>query len=177
MTDLDDEALVEQAIEGDTQAFERLVEKHYRRVYASAYRYCGIREDAEEIAHEALIKAARAIQGFRREAEFSTWLCRITFNTAKDFFRRRGNRRDHGVLFDMAACGQSNPGNPEDQVLAAELYRAIAKLPEKQKDAVLLVCAEGLTHAEAAAALEVAETTVSWRVFRARQTLQKALER
>lgn len=177
MTDLDDEALVERAIGGDTRAFERLVEKHYRRVYASAYRYCGVREDAEEIAHEALIKAARAIQGFRREAEFSTWLYRITFNTAKDFLRRPGNRRDNDVLFEVAESQQSNPGKPEDQVLAAELYRAIAKLPDKQKDALLLVCAEGLTHAQAAAVLGVAETTVSWRVFRARQTLQKALER
>ncbi len=177
MTDLEDRALVERAVDGDALAFERLVERHYKQVYAFAYRFCGVREDAEEITHEALIKATKTIRGFKHEAGFSTWLYRITLNTAKDFFRKRGTRRDQNALYQLDESQGSNPGNPEQHVLAAEIYRAVAKLPDKQRGAILLVCGEGLTHAQAADVLGVAETTVSWRIFRARQVLKKLLER
>lgn len=113
---------------------------------------------------------------FGQKAAFKTWLYRITINTAKDFIRKHATKRGYEAAFALEQ-GADNPGSPPEEKLAAQqLYRALDRLPQKQKAAVLLVLAEGMSHKEAARVLNCREATVSWRIFQARKKLKTSLE-
>ena len=168
--------LVELSVAGDAKAFECLVKRHYLTVYKVSYKWCGIREDAEDIAQEVFVKLARKLKTFGQKSSFRTWLYRITVNTAKDLSRKVANKRAYETAFAVERS-MDNPGLQEDERLdAARLYRLLDKLPEKQKMAVLLVLSEGLSHREAAQVLRCPEATVSWRIFQAKKRLKKSLE-
>ena len=169
-----DQNLVERAQGGDESAFERLVSRHYTTVYRTAYRWCGVREDAEDITQDVFVKVARKIGSFAGRASFRTWLYRTTMNTAMDFGRRRSTRRAFSRAWKAEMDGSAeNPGEEAEAV--RELYAAIDGLPPRQKAAALLVWAEGFTHKEAASVLECAEATVSAHLFQARKNLQHLL--
>ena len=176
METISDIKLVELSVAGEAEAFEYLVKRHYLTVYKVSYKWCGVREDAEDIAQEVFLKLARKLKTFGRKSSFRTWLYRITVNTAKDFCRKAGTKREYETAF-VAERSQDNPGSHEDERLdAARLYQSLDKLPEKQKMAVLLVLSEGLSHKEAARVLRCPEATVSWRIFQAKKRLKKSLE-
>lgn len=142
-------------------------------MYKVAFKWCGRREDAEDIAQNACIKLGQNIKNFRFDAAFTTWLYRIVINTAKDYKRKQ---RDELQLFedmDIAAPGQ----NQEDVVMAKQTLAVVAGLPPKLKEAVILVFCEGLSHRQAAEILGCAENTVSWRVHEARKKIEKSLEK
>lgn len=170
-----DMELVDEANRGDAQALEVLFCKHYETVYRLAYRWCGIREDAEDIAQEVFIKVVGKLHTFGKRSSFKTWLYRITMNAAKDSGRKKTRTADHESAFDEER-NQDNPGPREpDAVSASHLMKEISRLPTKQRESVLLVCAEGLSHRAAAEVLGCREKTVSWRVFQARKRLRSAL--
>ena len=162
---------------GDAHAFERLVNRHYTTVYRLSYKWCGVKEDAEDITQEVFVKVAGKLKRFGGKSSFKTWLYRITVNAAKDHIRKQAAKRTYEKTF----AKEHAPGNPnpsqEAHVEAARLMAAIGMLPDKQKAAVLLVFSEGLSHGEAARVLGCPETTVSWRVFQARKKLRKHLGR
>jgi RNA polymerase sigma-70 factor (ECF subfamily) len=145
-------------------------------VYRLAYRWCGTRQDAEDVAQEVCVKIVRKLKTFRRRSSFRTWLYRITVNTARDFLRRRVLRENHNGSLSGAGPAHNPSSPPRDMVLASWIEAALERLPVPQKEAVLLVLGEGMSHAEAARVLGCMEATVSWRVFRARRTLQTLLE-
>jgi RNA polymerase sigma-70 factor (ECF subfamily) len=168
--------LVELSVAGDAKAFECLVKRHYLTVYKVSYKWCGVKEDAEDITQEVLIKLAQKLKTFGRNSSFKTWLYRIIINTAKDYHRKHATKRAYETAF-AAERSTDNPGSQEDEHIdAARLYKSLDKLPEKQKMAVLLVFSEGLTHKEAAQVLRCPEATVSWRMFQAKKRLKKSLE-
>ncbi|MBF0308293.1 MAG: RNA polymerase sigma factor [Magnetococcales bacterium] len=178
MTDPDSEnnLLIHRARHGDRQAFGSLLERHYHQIYRLAYRCCGIREDAEEIAQEVCLKLVRSLGEFRGEAAFSTWLHGLTLNAARDYLRSRRTRwerEDDGLELDAL------PGttlDPERHLLSRLILRCIALLPETLRSAVLLVHSEGLNHRQAGQALGCAEGTVSWRLSEARKRLSLCLD-
>lgn len=171
----DDIELVKLAVDGDTEAFAHLVKKHYMTVYRASYKWCGIREDAEDIAQEVFIKLAQKLKTFTQKSSFETWLYRITINTAKNIHRKHAIKHIHETAFALEQ-GSSNPTPLLDEHLdGVRLYKAHNKLPEKQRSAILLVFAEGLNHREAAQVLNCSETTVSWRIFQARKRLKKSM--
>ena len=167
--------LVDMAKGGSARAMEHLFEKHYISVYNLAYKWCGIKEDAEDIAQDVFVKLVRKLHTFGQKASFKTWLYRIVINTAKDFGRKRSGRHAHETVVDFER-GENNPVRPEKDALeTTRLFAAIDQLPFKQKSAILLVFGEGLSHREAAEALDCAETTISWRIYQARKRLKKSL--
>ena len=165
--------LIEKAASGDRQAFAALVAGRYNFIHAVAWRWCGERQDADDVAQEVCIKLASAIRGFRRTSRFSTWLYTITLNVARDQMRkrRRENWRDADYLREQAVAG----GGHAEEAGSEELWQAVRQLPDKQRDAVLLIYGEGLTHAAAADVLGCAETTISWHVHEARKRLKVLL--
>jgi RNA polymerase sigma-70 factor (ECF subfamily) len=170
-----DATLARLAAGGDADAFEALVHRHYDAVYRLAFRWCRIREDAEDIAQEVFVKLARNMKRFAGRSAFRTWLYRIVVNTAKDFHRSNATRRRHEESLS-AEHRIENPGpSGEEALLARNVVEAVDRLPGKQKSAVLLVLAEGFSHREAAEVLGCSETTVSWRIFMARKKLRKEL--
>ena len=167
---------VAEAAAGCRTAFAALIDRHYDRIYRTAWRFAGSREAAEDIAQDVCVKLATAIRQYRGEARFTTWLHAIVYTTATDFLRAR----QRIVLFapsdlqGLAECGSSE--TPESALIDAQLWLAVRALPGQQRDAVLLVYAEDLTHAEAAVILGCTEKTVSWHLHEARKKLKVRLE-
>ncbi len=175
----DDDALIRAAQSGDADAFEQLLEAHYDTLYRFAYKWSGNRADAEDITQQACMKLARALSSYRFESAFTSWLYRVVVNCAKDWARSQG--RHVGEALDTvteqggsAAVSESN--GVERQAYIWQLLHKLEDLPEGIKETLLLVHAEGLTHLEAAEALDVKESTVSWRLHEFRKRYRLALE-
>ena len=165
--------LVERAAAGDRAAFASLIESRYDFIHAVAWRWCGDRQDAEDVAQDVCLRLGAAIRGFKGASRFSTWLYTITLNAARDQLRkrRRAEWREAAYVREQAVLegGAMEEGNDE------ALWQAVRQLPDRQRDAVLLIYAEGLSHAAAADVLGCAETTVSWHVHEARKRLKVLL--
>ena len=180
---VDDVALVARARAGDRQAFAALVQRHQAAVYRVCYRVLGHRQDAEDAAQEAFLRAYRKLATFRGESAFGTWLLRLAVNVAlNERTRRRGLLRwgrpaESGDEGDRAGVGAA-PG-PEAELLraeaAAQLQRALAALRPEHRTAVVLRDLEGLSYAEVAAVLGIPEGTAKGWVRRGRARLKELL--
>ena len=171
-----DNQLVNLARKGQARALEHLFAKYYLTVYSLAYKWCGVKEDAEDIAQEVFVKLVRKLDTFAQKSSFKTWLYRIVINTAKDFDRKRTSKQTHEATFVLEQHLHNPAAFENEQLESGRLLAAIDKLPLKQKEAILLVFGEGLNHKETSQALGCAETTVSWRIFQAKKRLKKSLE-
>ena len=117
------------------------------------------------------MKLGRAISGFDSRSAFTSWLYRITLNAVRD--HQRGKRRYASRLDEFAVDARHADGPEAEQNLARhELWATVQRLPDKQRDAVLLIYGEERSHAEAAEILGCAEKTVSWHVHQARKKLK-----
>jgi RNA polymerase sigma-70 factor (ECF subfamily) len=174
-TESTDKELVRRAQGGDRAALELLLGRHYRTAYRVAYRWCGTRQDAEDVAQEAFIKVASGLRSFQGNSSFTTWLYRIVVNAANDLHRRNAARArltdEAGRRAATAAATDPSPSGDAERAL-----EAVDTLPEKQRTALRLVCGEGLNHREAAAVMGCPEVTISWRIFQARRKLGKIME-
>lgn len=172
-----DEDLIRAAQTGDADAFERLLEAYYDTLYRFAYKWSGNRADAEDITQQACLKLARVLASYRFESAFTSWLYRVVVNCAKDWARAQGRHAATGLeLAEQASDIASVQDGPEHQTFLWQVLRKLEELPDGIKETLLLVHAEGLTHAEAARILEVKESTVSWRLHEFRKHYRLALE-
>lgn len=170
-----DEDLVRAFVEGDREAFEEIVDRYERRVYAVALRMCGDAETARDVTQEVFISALRSLRSFRGTARLSTWLHRVTVNASLDRLRRR---RDDLPLEETA--GRADPGRgPEEAAVesdrARRVRRAIAALTPEFRAVVVLHDLQDLAYAEVAEALEIPIGTVKSRIHRARMELARLL--
>ncbi len=171
----DDITLAKAAASGDRSAFETLVSRHYETVYRMAYKWCGNQADAEDITQNACIKLARAIGSFRGEAAFTSWLYRLVINTAKDWQRQQRSFNSQKSIFDNKIEAMVLP-QADDAVYAQQVMAGIHQLPDGEKEALLLVVSEGLSHREAANIIGCKESTISWRIHEVRKKLNKLFE-
>jgi RNA polymerase sigma-70 factor (ECF subfamily) len=170
----DDAALLRKAQAGDRAAFGALVERHYRLVYDCAWRRLAHRVDAEDVAQDVMVKLGQTIRSLREPQALRGFLLRLTINAVTDLYRarRRAERRLATYLTDPAL--QRFDDGTEGQL--ASLWSAVRQLPSQQRDAVLLVYADGASHREAAQALGCAEATISYHVHAARKRLKNLLK-
>src|SRR6266545_2041771 len=127
--------LVAAAREGDQHAFEELVKATYADTYTLAYRLLGDEEDARDVVQESYLRAYRGLKRFRGDAQFSTWLYRITANCAATQATRTARHR-HAVLEDDAPLVDDRPAaDPEQRAellsLRGDLEAALAELPPR----------------------------------------------
>lgn len=169
MSEPEDGELVRKARAGDAGAFEMLINRHYERMYAIAFKWTRNPADAQDVTQTACINMARGIRKLLDERTFTTWLYRVVVNAAKDSFRQ--NKRTEALSENNELVSQGQ--NPEEALYTRQMLDEIYKLPEKEKDSILLVFGEGLSHAEAAKVLGCAETTISWRIHKAREFLSE----
>jgi RNA polymerase sigma-70 factor, ECF subfamily len=174
---LDD--LVDAAREGDRRAFEALVRETSAETYTLALRLMGNEEDARDVAQEAYLRAFRSIGRFRGDAQFSTWLYRITANCAATALGRR-NRHRHDELGDDLAMADEHPDHdPEAKAdagaLRERLTGALAELPPRLRSVVVLRDVYDLPHGAIAAELGISETAAKVRLHRARRRLRERL--
>lgn len=166
--------LARRASQGDRDAFGRLVARHYDRIFRLAWRWTGKRAAAEDVAQDTCVKLATAIRSFRGEASFATWATRIAYTTACDHLKAAA--RVHLLPpADVMSLAEMAAETPEDDTLGAELWTQVRQLPGQQRDAVLLVYGEDMSHAEAAAVMGCTEKTVSWHLHEARKRLKVSL--
>ncbi len=185
---LTDGELAARIIARDAGAVRFLLTRNNQRLFRTAWSILGDRAEAEEAVQDAYLKAIAALPGFRAEAKLSTWLTRIVVNEALER-RRRAMRRHNelerqGVSFiesyrEALMRGSQSPQSPEQAVMRAELGKllegAIGRLPAVFRPAFVLREIEGLSVAETAEALGLAEATVRTRIHRARLRLQADL--
>lgn len=168
--------LLEDSQAGDQHAFGLLLRHHDERMRALAWKLLGDRDRMDDALQEAYVKAWRSLRGFRHDAEFGTWLYRITYNACVDELRRSTNLP---APVDWADTGQQPavPGaGPERHAVAADVVvRMLATLPSDQRATVVLVDGEGFDNQTAATMLGVAVGTVASRLSRARATLRAGL--
>lgn len=176
LSSLSDRDLLARHVAGDRgEAFGELFRRHRDRMYAVALRTTSNRELAADAVQEAFISAFRRADAYRGEAAVTTWLHRIVVNACLDRLRReRVPVRRSGDL------GELDLPDRHDHHASAEaridVRDALARLPEGQRLALVLVDMHGLSVAEAAQVLGVAEGTVKSRCFRGREALAGLLE-
>ncbi len=175
MNNQDEQELIKLAKVGDASAFETLVERSYMFVYKTAFHWCKIKEDAEDITQEVFVKLARKIYGFKGSSQFQSWLYRMTINTAKDYVKKRQRDIANQAVFAEHEKLKTSV-NQKEATIGDKIHQLIEKFPKKQKETAFLVFYEGLNHKEAAKALDCAETTISWRVFQMKKKLKQHLE-
>ncbi|MGB4106535.1 MAG: RNA polymerase sigma factor [Alphaproteobacteria bacterium] len=173
MSENDDRELIKRAQSGDTGAFEALVNRHYETMFRMAYKFSGNRQDAEDITQESCLRLARGLHSFKGESAFTSWLYRLVVNTGKDWYRsnNRHPKSDEGLETAQVSA------KSEDQLYAKQVIAAVYDLPEGERDALLLVMSEGLSHKEAGKILGCKESTISWRIHEARKKLGALFEK
>lgn len=169
MTTTDDAALVGRASAGDEVAFELLVRRHTDAVWRLAMGMLRDRGAAEDATQETFIKAHRALGGFRADASFKTWLLAIAHRTCLDQIKRP---KPEIASLDKA---REQRARTADQATRVALELAVAKLPDDERQAFMLVDALGLSREEAAQMVEVPVTTLKSRLARAHTKLVEEL--
>ncbi len=167
-------ALARDAIAGDRAAFGALLEAQYDFVFATAFKWCGNREDAEDVAQDVCVKLSRILKTYDGRAAFSTWLYRVVINAVYDLQRFRMRQNKQAQELKATAMAQMAPSQ-EQSALTSELWAAVRALPDRQRDAMLLVYGEEKNHAEVAQIMDCRESTVSWHVHAAKKALKKLL--
>lgn len=175
-----EEELIARAQAGDRAAFAALVREHGNEVYTLARRLVGDPHLAADVSQETLIRAWRALPSFRGDAAFSTWLHRITVNTA--WTHKRRSRKHAAVSLDEVA-DVAAPYSADDPEVSGELLElrgrlngALRTLPEAQRQVVVLKDVYDWSHAEIAEAMGISVTAAKVRLHRARARLARYLE-
>ena len=177
-----DELLLRRAQRGDADAFEQLMTPLENLIWRVCWHYTGQRETASDCAQEAMIRIWRSLGGYRGECAFESWVYRIAANCSMDAMRKQ--KRDKSESIEPMREAGFDPPDPEpgteEKVIAEErrrkLRECIARLPEDQREALILTQLEGVSYEEAAARLGTSEGTVKSRVNRAKAKLKEWLE-
>ncbi len=175
LEETDDQGLARLASHGDRAAFACIIDRHYGRIFGLAWRFLGERAEAEDLAQDVCIALAGRIRSYRAEARFTTWLYRLVLNGARDRMRsNRSRARATASFAEMDGLRRDEEAARADE--ADWLRAAIRGLKAELRETAVLVLDLGLTHAEAAEVLDVAESTVSWRLMELRRALKSLVE-
>ena len=176
-----DELLLKWAQRGDADAFERLMTPMEQQIWRICWHYTGDREAASDCGQEAMVRIWRGLENYRGECAFETWVYRIAANCCMDWLRKRKRDRSESIEplreqgFDPA---DPKPGTEETAIRRDEhrrLREGIARLPEEQREALVMTQLEGIPYETAAERLGVSEGTVKSRVNRAKARLKEWL--
>jgi len=180
-----DPDLVGRACGGESDAFGLLVEKYQDYIYNAVVHLVGRGLDAEDLTQEVFLKAYRSVSGFRRKAQFSTWLYGIMLNCVRSHWRRQGRRCD-AVSLNPAGVDEDpvpEPASPGDGPLVGvvrretvELVRrSIKELPQDLREVIVMRDLQGMSYEELAYCIGVPLGTVKSRLFRARFALRQRI--
>jgi RNA polymerase sigma-70 factor (ECF subfamily) len=185
----EEHALIVRAARGDEEAVDALMLTHRPTVVRLARHLLGDAASAEDVAQEVLVRLQASLPGFRGDAALSTWLYRVTLNLCRDHQRRSKRRRDGVALETITGPGGGAPANTiasmteapaaerdiDRRRLLRTLRAAVDRLPQNQREAVLLRFMEELSYKEIARLTGTPQGTVASRVFRALERLGRDL--
>lgn len=181
-----DTVLVDRAREGDYAAYEELIRRYQRKIYALVYNMTSNKEDAEDLVQDVFVKAYTSLKSFKGDSSFYTWAYRIAVNRTINFLKKR--KRDPAMsLDDLDQAVERDPAYVELRArespvrdaglseLQKKLNEALQTLSEKHRTVVVMHDIQGVPHEEIAKMLGCSEGTVRSRLFYARQQLQQEL--
>ena len=175
--------LVARAKAGEPQAFDALVRRYRKRIFALALHLSGSESEADDIVQDVFLRAYRALDKFEGRSEFFTWVYRMTYNRALDARRTRARRGEASMeeVVDPRIERAIEVDAPDDPTRAAELrqtyarvLRALDALPPEMCVTVVLVTLQGLSNAEAAVVQGCSRGTIAWRLHEGRRRLLEA---
>ena len=188
-----DRQLIARLQSGDEEAVKELAERYSHRIFQMAMRHMKNRQDAEEVTQDVLLKVYRKIGRFRGDAALSSWIYRITFNTAMS--RLRGHRAERAAdqerdrtQSQSGRTGEERPAPqqidwsrmPDEELLRMqmreEVAAALAEIPEIYRVPVVLRDIEGLSTEEASTRLNLKDQTLKSRLHRGRLLLRGRLQ-
>ena len=178
MKHLSDQELMAVVQAGDYSPASEIYDRYSARIYNFAFRFLKNAEAAEDATQEVFVKMIRHANQFQGDAKLSTWLFSIAANWCRDYLRKADNKAKEAedVLVTLPAPAELSPERRleqrEDEV---RVQRALATLTAEQREAIVLSRYQGLSYAEIAQIAGCSEGAVKTRVFRAMETLKKAL--
>jgi len=186
LSKIEDSDLIDRALGGDQSAYERLMKKYYKLVSNLIYKMIYNKDDVEDLAQEAFIKAFNSLSKFDKQFAFSTWLYKIASNNCIDYIRKRKlntisidkeiETSDDDFKFEIP----DNDYKPDREIIESErkqvLENAINSLPEKYKTVIMLRHTEDMEYEEIAQKLNLPLGTVKAHIFRGRELLNKYLK-
>jgi RNA polymerase sigma-70 factor (ECF subfamily) len=190
MRDPQDDTLLKRLQAGDDEALTDLANAYRFKIYQLAFRYLRNKEDAEEVTQDVLFKVYRNVGTFRGDAALSSWIYRITFNTAMSRLRTAPYRQSQeddrklaspGGEESIAAAGDvaDLSDMADERIFRSQLrrrvFRAILALPAIYRGPVMLRDIQGMSTEEASAMLRVKDQTLKSRLHRGRLILRKQL--
>jgi RNA polymerase sigma-70 factor (ECF subfamily) len=174
--DDDEGQLIAASLDGDDDAFRRLVERHYRTVLNVAFRAFGSEAAAEDCAQDVFIKVHKRLRSYRADTPFIRWLHRVAANTVTDALRRR---RAELSLESLVHEAPSESGDPAAAAARQEqriaVRQAMAGLPGRLRDAIVLQVLHELSYQEIAQVLDIPVGTVMSRLHNAKRLLRNRL--
>jgi RNA polymerase sigma-70 factor (ECF subfamily) len=170
---------IEQVLAGKSSAFGYIVDRHKDKAYNLAFRICGNREEAEEIAQDSFLKAYRSLKGFKMKSSFATWLYRIVYNTAISHVRikKKGILSLEDFPADATDFIGSNPSEEE----AEKQYRnslvsfALQKINDEERGLISLYYYEEMSTEEISEVTGISKSNIKVKLFRARQKMMEIL--
>src|SRR6476646_1712858 len=173
--------LVAAAKAGDGRAFEALVKRYRKRIYALALHMTRSASEADDITQEVFLKAYRALPQFEGRSQFFTWVYRMTVNRSLNAKRDRARRGedtidDPRLELAVAVDARGNPGREAElRQQYSRLLRALDSLPADMRTTVILVSLQGMSHGECAVIMKVSDGTIAWRMHEARRRLNEMM--
>ena len=184
----EDRKLVIRCQEGDSSAFDELVQKYHKSIINLAYHYIGNRNDVEDIAQKIFVKVYFSLPKFDIHRPFFPWLYRISINQCYDELRHLRRRKtytfselsleDAGRIENLIVQAENSP-HPDDSKSDMQdlLHTLLDRLSDNHRRVIVLRDIEGIPYDEMAAILKCSEQAVRLKVFRARNRLKKILEK
>jgi RNA polymerase sigma-70 factor (ECF subfamily) len=176
--DRTDAELIERYLNGDAAAFSALVRRHEKRVYNLCYRMLGRDEDARDASQDAFLTALRKLSSFRGEAQFTTWLHRVTVNACYDVLRKKKREPMLETPREEDAPeppGPASPDHADSAVTAVDVQRALMKVPQEFRAVLVMHDVHDMAYEDVAESLGIPVGTVKSRLHRGRVALAEHL--
>lgn len=177
---MDDSTLVKQFQQGDTGAFNLLVDRWQSKIHRFAYRFFSDTDEADEITQKTFIKVYQKVNHLEEPGNFSPWIYRVANNLCLDELKRARRQRSSSLEEWIEQPNQGGNGSPSDRLENKELGQIIQKalltLPDEQRTVIILKEYEGLKFREIADILEEPESTIKSRMYYGLKSLRNVLQ-
>jgi RNA polymerase sigma factor (sigma-70 family) len=183
---LNQQELIVQLQQGDGQAFKKLVDEWQDMVYNTALGIVQNADDADDITQDVFIQVYQSVSSFKGESKFSTWLYRIVITKSLDHLKKKKRKKRFGFMQSLFGNNSDEEIHPEEfnhpgvlmenKERAAELFKALQQLPDKQRIAFTLHRLEAQRHQDIAAVMELSVTAVESLIARAKGNLRQILK-
>lgn len=185
---MNEDFLIKKAKKGDSAAFSALMEQHFAMIYNLALRMSGNPDDASDLTQEVMIKLFKNIGAFESKSKFSTWVYRVASNTCLDELRKIKRKKtvsldaeyeteDGSVGYEAEDTAPTPDVSAERSELKTIVAKAVSRLGEEYRTAVILRDINGLSYTEIAEVIGCSVGTVKSRISRGRANLKEILEK